>query len=824
MISLLIQNSPARATVTLTSVDFTKIDTSHFVKLALRLRNQQEPYNIRINLQPHGHFAAECNRPKKYDRYKRYDKRTDDRYKKEDRYNKDDKSDERAVDRSKERSKDRWMRTRGGKRTSRNHDRKVLVADESTKSWADTDSESSSSSSPSSDSEQEEVHCLMADQTSNDEVFDFSNVEFTREDLVSALNDMVKEYRKISHSFEEVKAENSDLKNSSAKPSAVELGEADSLKIELSKLTAEDELLREESSELKAEIESLNELVSSSNQSSRSLQKMQESQKPANDRTGLGFNCSDSSEGETSPQSQLAHDKFNKMSFVKANVVYDPSEADVNAGQNSCSKRRKRRRLDMATGCPAAIDLYTTVACCWYLASAATRYDDVSGATSFELVAMLRFDVATACAYTHLHFVPALAAIVALLLLFYVTRMRGRAETQVLQLVVALTQLAEPQEVVECLSSSTRPDMNHEVKAGIGFQKPENSKPSWLKNKLDKDKEKAGRKSFVPNQSWRSSKKVKSGWKNVQRKKRSKLSEYEIKAQQISQYLCTDRYGLSYWERCQSNSSMGPERGNPIWTQVKLGTKIWFYDHRTTGKWVCLVTLAMSLFDLQDVCIAIGSLANLDLPMVVDLIGIYVLEEYCDVLSMQMDSDLVIYRTTLVRTFQVNRLEPGGGSEGRAAAVVAGTGRTNAKTSRWSRRRSMAGASTCSDHISLVRSRFEARSVMLEPPVPGAGPVRRALAVVAGAGTTKLKPHERASVSMLAGITRILERQSEHSVKSHEEDFAERCCRQGPKEFAGTTYPLVAEEWNLSRTVGPLGLVLRTLTDRISEPRTVLGI
>ncbi|KZV54454.1 DNA-directed RNA polymerase V subunit 1 [Dorcoceras hygrometricum] len=31
----------------------------------------------------------------------------------------------------------------------------------------------------------------------------------------------------------------------------------------------------------------------------------------------------------------------------------------------------------------------------------------------------------------------------------------------------------------------------------------------------------------------------------------------------------------------------------------------------------------MLLFDLQDVCIAIGSLATLDLPMVVDLIGIY---------------------------------------------------------------------------------------------------------------------------------------------------------------------------------------------------------
>ncbi|KZV35722.1 hypothetical protein F511_39894 [Dorcoceras hygrometricum] len=38
----------------------------------------------------------------------------------------------------------------------------------------------------------------------------------------------------------------------------------------------------------------------------------------------------------------------------------------------------------------------------------------------------------------------------------------------------------------------------------------------------------------------------------------------------------------------------------------------------------------MSLFELQDVCIAIGSLATLDLPMVVDLIGIYGLKgPYC---------------------------------------------------------------------------------------------------------------------------------------------------------------------------------------------------
>ncbi|KZV25905.1 hypothetical protein F511_31522 [Dorcoceras hygrometricum] len=227
------------------------------------------------------------------------------------------------------------MRTRGDKRTSRKHDRKVLVAEESTKSWADTDSESSSSSSSSSDSEQEEVHCLMADQTSDDEVFDFSNVEFTREDLVNALNDMVKEYRNLSHSFEEAKSENISLKNSSIESSSDELENIDSLKTGLSELTAENDLLKNESSELKAEVDRLTKEMSSWNQSSRSLQKLQESQKPANDRTGLGFNNSESSEGETNTQSQLAYDKFNKMSFFKASVIYDCCESMRYDDQNS---------------------------------------------------------------------------------------------------------------------------------------------------------------------------------------------------------------------------------------------------------------------------------------------------------------------------------------------------------------------------------------------------------------------------------------------------------------------------------------------------------
>ncbi|KZV24194.1 hypothetical protein F511_09138 [Dorcoceras hygrometricum] len=56
---------------------------------------------------------------------------------------------------------------------------------------------------------------------------------------------------------------------------------------------------------------------------------------------------------------------------------------------------------------------------------------------------------------------------------------------------------------------------------------------------------------------------------------------------------------------------------------VKMKYRVSLSTRSVLGKWVYLVKLAMSLFDLQDVCIAIGSLATLDLPMFVDLIGIY---------------------------------------------------------------------------------------------------------------------------------------------------------------------------------------------------------
>ncbi|KZV50636.1 hypothetical protein F511_25595 [Dorcoceras hygrometricum] len=60
----------------------------------------------------------------------------------------------------------------------------------------------------------------------------------------------------------------------------------------------------------------------------------------------------------------------------------------------------------------------------------------------------------------------------------------------------------------------------------------------------------------------------------------------------------------------------------------------------------------MSLFDLQDVCIVIGSLATLDLPMVVDLIGIYLVERTVlyanhDQLVLAGTINLGLHKTTL---------------------------------------------------------------------------------------------------------------------------------------------------------------------------------
>ncbi|KZV20531.1 hypothetical protein F511_30624, partial [Dorcoceras hygrometricum] len=132
-----------------------------------------------------------------------------------------------------------------------------------------------------------------------------------------------------------LKLKNMSLKISSIESNSDEFEDIDILKTELSKLQAENEMLKDETSELKAEIEALNQLVSSWNHSSRVLHKLNENQKLASDKTGAGFNSSEFSEGETSTQSRSAYDKFNKMSFVKADMIYNCLESVKYDNQNS---------------------------------------------------------------------------------------------------------------------------------------------------------------------------------------------------------------------------------------------------------------------------------------------------------------------------------------------------------------------------------------------------------------------------------------------------------------------------------------------------------
>ncbi|KZV36925.1 hypothetical protein F511_16620 [Dorcoceras hygrometricum] len=136
-------------------------------------------------------------------------------------------------------------------------------------------------------------------QTTEDEVFDFSNTEFTREDLINALNEMVHEYRKPSQTFKEIKAENGCLKNSSIESSTAQLEDTDILQTEL---TPGQSILFP-------------------------WVKLHEAQKPLNDKSGLGFSVGESSSGETSTQLNLAYDKFKKMNFVKASVIHDACES-----------------------------------------------------------------------------------------------------------------------------------------------------------------------------------------------------------------------------------------------------------------------------------------------------------------------------------------------------------------------------------------------------------------------------------------------------------------------------------------------------------------
>lgn len=88
------------------------------------------------------------------------------------------------------------------------------MAEENESKWTDFDSDSSESESSCSSSNDEEVKCLMADdaelESACEQVFDFISNDFTREERISTLHDMMNDYQRLSLSFEEVKVKQTD--------------------------------------------------------------------------------------------------------------------------------------------------------------------------------------------------------------------------------------------------------------------------------------------------------------------------------------------------------------------------------------------------------------------------------------------------------------------------------------------------------------------------------------------------------------------------------------------------------------------------------------
>ncbi|KZV17001.1 spindle pole body component 110-like [Dorcoceras hygrometricum] len=184
-----------------------------------------------------------------------------------------------------------------------------MVVEENNSAWADSDSEESSSGTSSSSESKDEVQCLMADDT--DEVFDFSNLEFTREDLFTALNDMVQEYKNHSQSFKEVKAERESCATKG------ELVSSSDQQATLWNLATENDELRSRSEEILNENQQLDGIISSCTRSSASMDKLHGAMKPSGDKTGLGYDSNDSSIAETSCNPNLERTKFKTMNFVK---------------------------------------------------------------------------------------------------------------------------------------------------------------------------------------------------------------------------------------------------------------------------------------------------------------------------------------------------------------------------------------------------------------------------------------------------------------------------------------------------------------------------
>ncbi|XP_073138774.1 uncharacterized protein [Henckelia pumila] len=250
-------------------------------------RNFQKKYSVEdprscFNCGKIGHFIADCPKPKNFDKRKS---------------------------------------SRNDRHTSRQKHEALVSKDNKTK-WAeiDSDSEESNGSSSSSDDE-EKVKCLMANDhelpSTSEQVFDFSSEEFTREELIKALHDMANEYHQLSLAFNEVRAKQKDLQDNSTELSWEQSVEINCLETEIAVLRTENEQLKIDIKNLTTEKHNMDEIIRSWNKSSSLLTKMNDSQRPLHDKTGLGFGKT----VETGESKQMNRKRFG--------VGFNPHETKV---------------------------------------------------------------------------------------------------------------------------------------------------------------------------------------------------------------------------------------------------------------------------------------------------------------------------------------------------------------------------------------------------------------------------------------------------------------------------------------------------------------
>ncbi|XP_073137181.1 uncharacterized protein [Henckelia pumila] len=229
-----------------------------------------------------GHFIADCPKPKNFDKRKS---------------------------------------SRNDRHTSRQKHEALVAKDSKTKrAKTDSDSEESNGYSSSSDDE-EEVKCLMANDhelpSTSEQVFDFSSEEFIREELIKALHDMANEYHQLSLAFDEVRAKQKDLQDNSTVLSWEQSVEINCLETEIAVLRTENEQHKIDIKNLTTEKHNMDEIIRSWNKSSSLLTKMNDSQRPLHDKTGLGFGKTvETGESSTLPKLNMCKGKY--INFVRA--------------------------------------------------------------------------------------------------------------------------------------------------------------------------------------------------------------------------------------------------------------------------------------------------------------------------------------------------------------------------------------------------------------------------------------------------------------------------------------------------------------------------